>query len=104
MMKGLTLHFFVSRGSVSGGEDEDCSDLLSVKGKMLRSDDDAAGCSVSRGSVSGLLLEEEAMQDGCIVRMMTGSFGVFLNIDTTILNAVFATIVAHGRGAMKKTQ
>jgi hypothetical protein len=51
--------FFVSRGSVSGGEDEDGSDLLSaVKGKMLRSDDDAAGCSVSRGSVSGLLLEE----------------------------------------------
>jgi hypothetical protein len=48
--------FFVSRGSVSGDEDEDGSDLLSVKEKLLRSDDDAAGCSASRGSVSGLLL------------------------------------------------
>jgi hypothetical protein len=54
-------------GSVSGGEDEDGSDLLSVKGEMLRSDDDGAGCSVSRGSVSGLLLEEEAMQESCLV-------------------------------------
>jgi hypothetical protein len=66
--------FFVSRGSVSGGEGEaaatvvnQTSDLLSVKEKMLRIDDDAIGGSVSRGPVSGFLLEEEAMQHGCIV-------------------------------------
>jgi hypothetical protein len=58
---------FVSRGLVSGGEDKDGSDLLSVKGTMQRSDDDAADGSVSRGSVAGLLSEEEIMQDGCIV-------------------------------------
>jgi hypothetical protein len=56
---------FVSRGLISGGEDKDGSDLLSVKGTMQRIDDDAADGSVSRGFVSGLVSEEEIMQDGC---------------------------------------
>jgi hypothetical protein len=43
---------------------KDGSDLLSVKGTMQRRDGDAI---VSRGFVSGLVSEEETMQDGCIV-------------------------------------
>jgi hypothetical protein len=78
-------------------------DLLSVKGTMQRSDDDAADGSVSRDFVSGLLSEKEIMQF-VLSRMMTGSFWALLNIDTTIPNAIFGTIVAHGHCAMKKTQ
>jgi hypothetical protein len=55
---------FVSRSSASGGEDKDGRDLLSVKGTMQRSDSDVT---VSRGFVSGLVSEEDIMQDGCIV-------------------------------------
>ena len=55
---------FVSRSTASGGEDKGGSDLLSVKGTMQRRDGDAI---VSRGFVSGLVSEEETMQDGCIV-------------------------------------
>ena len=55
---------FVSRSTASGGEDKGGSDLLSVKGTMQRSDSDVT---VSRGFVSGLVSEEDIMQDGCIV-------------------------------------